>query len=355
MNGRNNYLVVGIFVTSGIVLLVALSLMFAGGNSTEPSQRYTVFFHRDISGLTLGAPVRYLGVGVGQVVDMRLMTNNGSSVRVDLEVLQSTPINSATYASLAFQGVTGVAFISLAADDVEQPMALDAGDFEYPVIPARDVGLAALLSDGPEITHKITLLLDRANRILGEENQAAITRSLANIENLSESLVEDGPEITHKITLLLDRANRILSEENQAVITRSLANIENLTGSLAGQENTIAALPAQLHSILEQVERTVGQLQSTLDQAEPDLLATLATLNKTSTNLANISARMDGWVTDHDRDVDQFISGGLAQVPALITDTKNTIRELEKLLAELRNNPSQLVYKPQSEPVVVEP
>ena len=311
MNGRNNYLVVGIFVTSGIVLLVALSLMFAGGSSTEPSQRYTVFFHRDISGLTLGAPVRYLGVGVGQVVDMRLMTNNGSSVRVDLEVLQSTPINSATYASLAFQGVTGVAFISLAADDVEQPMALDAGDFEYPVIPARDVGLAALLSDGPEITHKITLLLDRANRILGEENQAAITRSLA--------------------------------------------NIENLTGSLAGQENTIAALPAQLHSILEQVERTVGQLQSTLDQAEPDLLATLATLNKTSTNLANISARMDGWVTDHDRDVDQFISGGLAQVPALITDTKNTIRELEKLLAELRNNPSQLVYKPQSEPVVVEP
>ena len=311
MNGRNNYLVVGIFVTSGIVLLVALSLMFAGGSSTEPSQRYTVFFHRDISGLTLGAPVRYLGVGVGQVVDMRLMTNNGTSVRVDLEVLQSTPINSATYASLAFQGVTGVAFISLAADDVEQPMALDAGDFEYPVIPARDVGLAALLSDGPEITHKITLLLDRANRILGEENQA--------------------------------------------VITRSLANIENLSGSLADQENTIAALPEQLHKILEQVEKSISQLQSTLDQAEPDLLDTMVMINKTATNLANISARMDGWVAGHDRDVDQFISGGLAQVPALITDTKNTIRELEKLLAELRNNPSQLVYKPQTEPVVVEP
>ena len=354
MNGRNNYLIVGIFVTSGIVLLVALSLMFAGGNSTGPSQRYTVFFHRDISGLTLGAPVRYLGVGVGQVVDMRLMTNNGSSVRVDLEVLQSTPINSATYASLAFQGVTGVAFISLAADDVEQPMALDAGDFEYPVIPARDVGLAALLSDGPEITHKITLLLDRANRILGEENQAVITRSLANIENLSESLA-DGPEITQKITLLLDRANRILDEKNQAAITRSLANIENLSGSLADQENTIAALPEQLHKILEQAEKSISQLQSTLDQAEPDLLDTMVMINKTATNLANISARMDGWVTGYDRDVDQFIRGGLAQVPALITDTKNTIRELEKLLAELRNNPSQLVYKPQSEPVMVEP
>ncbi len=354
MNGRNSYLVVGIFVTSGVVLLVALSLMFAGGSSTEPSERYTVLFHRDISGLTLGAPVRYLGVGVGEVVDLRLMTNNGSGVRVDLEVLQSTPINSATFASLAFQGVTGVAFINLAADDSDQPMALEAGDFEYPVIPARDVGLAALLSDGPEITHKITVLLDHANNILGEENQTVITQSLANIEKLSESLA-DGPEITQKITLLLDRANRILDDKNQAAITRSLANIENLSGALAAQENTIAALPEQLHKILEQTEMTIGQLQTTLDQAQPDLLATMVMINKTSTNLANISTRMDGWMAGHDGDVDQFISGGLAQVPALITDTKNTIRELEKLLAELRNNPSQLVYKPQTEPVVVEP
>jgi ABC-type transporter Mla subunit MlaD len=78
-------------------------------------------------------------------------------------------------------------------------------------------------------------------------------------------------------------------------------------------------------------------------------------LNEASTSLANISARMDGWLTENDRQMEQFMSAGLAQIPALIADTRNTMRELEKLLVELRDNPSQLVYKPQTEPVVVEP
>ena len=310
MNGRNSYLIVGAFVSIGLVAMIAMVLFFAGGRSTEPIVRYTVMFERDISGLTLGAPTRYLGVEVGQVNAMSLVTQNGTKVRVDLEVLQSTPVTTASYASLAFQGVTGVAFVSLASDQDVRAMPLVAGDSEYPVIPARDVGLAALLSDGPEISHKITVLLDRANQLLDHDNQDSLSRSLA--------------------------------------------SIDKLTQSLAAQEQTIGALPHQLHSVLEQIETTVGELRATLDQAEPDFLATIRRLNQTSDNLANISARMDDWLTEHDRDVQQFIDGGLGKTPALIADTRNTMRELEKLLNELRENPSQLVYKPQSEAVVVE-
>ena len=311
MNGRNSYLVVGIFVSVGLITLIVMSFIFAGGRSTEPSTRYTVFFQRDISGLTLGAPVRYLGVGVGQVDAMSLTTHDGTKVRVDLKVLQSTPVTTATYASLAFQGVTGVAFISLAADQNAQTNKLVADDFEYPVIPTRDVGLAALLSDGPEIARKVSQLLDRANQLL--------------------------------------------DENNRATLARSLANIEKLTDSLAGQEDTIASLPGQLHTVLGQIESTLEQLQATLDPARPDVLTTMTKLNQASTNLASISARLDGWLTDNDRNMQQFFSAGLAQMPALIADTRNTMRELEKLLRELRENPSQLVYKPQSEPVIVKP
>ena len=90
MNGRNSYLVVGIFVSVGIVTLIVMSFILAGGRYAEPTTRYTVFFERDISGLTLGAPVRYLGVAVGQVDAMRLTTTDDTRVRVDLEVLRST-------------------------------------------------------------------------------------------------------------------------------------------------------------------------------------------------------------------------------------------------------------------------
>ncbi len=311
MNGRTSNLVVGIFVSIGLVTLIVMILSFAGGRSTEPNVRYSVFFQRDISGLTLGAPVRYLGVGVGQVVDMALTTDDVTKVRVDLEVRKSTPVTTATYASLAFQGVTGVAFISLAADDNGQAKELVTDNFEYPVIPTRDVGLAALLSDAPAITQKVTELLDRANEMLNENNSAALARSLVNIEKLTESL--------------------------------------------AGEDDAITSLPDQLRTVLGEFENTLTQVQTVLNQVEPDLLATMTKLNQTSTNLASISARLDGWLTDNDRDMNQFISGGLGQMAVLVTDTRKTIRELEKLLADLRENPSQLIFEPQSEPVVVEP
>ncbi len=311
MNGRNSYLVVGLFVSIGLVVLIAMTLNFAGGRSTEPNTRYTVLFERDISGLTLGAPVRFLGVGVGQVVGMGLTKYDGTKVRVDLEVLQSTPVSTATYASLAFQGVTGVAFISLGADQNEQTKKLVAGDFEYPVISTRNVGLSALLSDAPAITHKLIEILDRVSQLLDENNSSAISRSLANIEKFTESL--------------------------------------------AANDNSMASLPDQLRSVLGEFEITLTQVRGTINRAEPGLVATMTNLDQASANLANISARLDGWLTDNDRDVEQFISGGLGQMAVLITDTRNTIRELEKLLADLRENPSQLVYKPQSEPVVIEP
>lgn len=310
MNDRNSYMLVGTFVTLGLVALIGMLFKLAGGRSSEPNTRYAMFFERDISGLTLGAPVRYLGVEVGQVVDMNLVTSDGTRVRVDLELLQSTPINSATYASLAFQGVTGVAFISLAAEEFGRTSKLVTSEYDLPVIPTKEVGLAALLLEAPEISHKVTNLLDRANMLLAEENIAALARTLANIENISASLARD--------------------------------------------DTGIAQLANQLRIVLAEAESTFGQIQTVLQRAEPDLLATMSELHTASSNLADISKRIDGWLTNRDRDINKFISGGLGQSAALITDTRSTVRELEMLLSELRVNPSQLIFKPQNDPVIAE-
>lgn len=312
MNGHNKYLAVGVFIVVGIGLLIMLSLMFSGGRSSESNIRYSLLFQRDISGLTLGAPVKYLGVEVGEVIDMSLITGNATNVKVDLELLESTPVNSTTFASLSFQGVTGVAFISLASDDrIPLTKISKNKDFKYPVIPTRDVGLAALLADGPEITIRLTQFLDRANVVLNDKNINSISNTLA--------------------------------------------NIDRLTTSLSSQENTIREIPRQLKVILEQVEKTVQQLQSTIDQARPDFLSSMDTLNKATASLEKVTVRLDKWAVEHEGDIDKFISGGLAQAPALISDTRLAVRELQKLLNDFRSTPSQLIYKPNSEPVVVEP
>lgn len=312
MNGNNKYLEVGIFVAVGIAVLIMVSLMFAGNNKTAANTPYSLIFERDISGLILGAPVRYLGVEVGHVVDMQLNSKNGTSVQVDLEVLESAPINSATYASLSFQGVTGVAFISLAEDkEIPASKLVAIKGYKFPVIPTRDVGLSALLSSGPEITGRMLVVLDKLNLLLNEDN----------LDSLSNSL----------------------------------SNIETLTASLAGQESTLSELPTQLKNILTQIDKTAKQLQRTINNGEPDFLTAMQNLNRATKSLEKVTVRLDKWAVEHEPDIKSFMSGGIAQTPELISDTREALRELEKLLAEFRKNPSQLIYKPQSKPVVVEP
>lgn len=312
MNGNNKYLEVGIFVAVGIAVLIMVSLMFAGNNKTAANTPYSLIFERDISGLIQGAPVRYLGVEVGHVVDMQLNSKNGTSVQVDLEVLESAPINSATYASLSFQGVTGVAFISLAEDnEIPASKLVAINGYKFPVIPTRDVGLSALLSSGPEITGRMLVVLDKLNLLLNEDN----------LDSLSNSL----------------------------------GNIETLTSSLAGQESTLSELPTQLKNILTQIDKTAKQIQGTINKGEPDFLTAMQNLNRATKSLEKVTVRLDKWAVEHEPDIKSFMSGGIAQTPELISDTREALRELEKLLAEFRKNPSQLIYKPQSKPVVVEP
>lgn len=310
MNRNNSNLIVGVFVSIGVIALVAIVLVLAGERASESTARFTVLFERDISGLTVGAPARYLGVEVGRVIDMRLVTGTSTRVRVDLEVLESTPVTTATFASLAFQGVTGVAFISLAPDQAFAAQPLLAGEFEYPVIPARNTGLAALLSDGPEITQKISALLEKANRLLNETNRDSLGRTLA--------------------------------------------NIETLTGALAAEEKTIGELPAQIRRLLTRFDRTASEIQSTISAAGPELASALQAIDQTSENLARISSRVDYWLSVHDPDIQDFMDGGLAKLPLLIVDAREAMRELEKLLIELRESKSQFLYKPTTDAIELE-
>ena len=142
MEERLNYLIVGTFVLVAISALVGLALWFGGGAGQVPLARYLVFFERDVSGLTPGSPVRYLGVDVGQVTSISLVPGNARRVQVDIDIDREAPVDAGTYAGLTYQGVTGVAFISLAADPGEHAPIQATPDLDYPVIPSRSIGFA---------------------------------------------------------------------------------------------------------------------------------------------------------------------------------------------------------------------
>ena len=68
---------------------------------------------------------------------MDIIPGDPMSVRVDIEVRESTPVDTGTTASLLFQGVTGVAVINLTGEPGQNlPLKTPPGH-DYPVIEVR--------------------------------------------------------------------------------------------------------------------------------------------------------------------------------------------------------------------------
>jgi phospholipid/cholesterol/gamma-HCH transport system substrate-binding protein len=308
MNNKN--FAVGIFVALALAIFVAATLWLTGKQGSEPTVNYSIYFEKDVGGLMLGGPVFYLGVNVGTVTAMTIIPGNPMSVRVDVEVLESAPIDGGTYASLALQGITGVAVIKFLADPgVHEP--LQAGeDGGFPVIPVRDTGFTALLAKAPAVVDKLDSILVNVNEILGQENRDFVS-----------DMLED---------------------------------ISDITGALAAKEETIGELPVLLKQAIEDLQGNLKQIKALVGNLEPGLQSTVASLEQTMQNLESMTARLEVMTETNEKDLNAFLGDGLGQVPALITDLRSTLREVDKLVKGLREDPSKLIYKPIHDAIDVE-
>jgi phospholipid/cholesterol/gamma-HCH transport system substrate-binding protein len=301
---------VGLFVVFAIAAFVGGTLWLTGNKGAELTVDYSMYFESDVSGLMLGGPVFYLGVEVGTVTDMTIVPGNPMSVRVDAEVLQNTPINNGTYAGLALQGITGVAVVKLKADPGEHELLqLEKGQKNL-VIPIRDSGFTAMMSRAPGVVEKLDSALVQVNQILGPENREFITKVLSDLATVS--------------------------------------------GALAEQEAAISDIPVTLNNAMNELHDSLILIKSMAGELEPELESVMSSINKVTDDLARISGRLDSWTATNDSDMNAFMGDGLGQVPAMVSDTRQLLREIEKLVKDLRENPSSLIYEAKEDSVDVE-
>lgn len=308
--GDRNF-AVGLFVSVAIAAFVFFVIWLTGRTGEQDLTRYTLLFHKDVSGLSVGGPVKYMGMKVGSVILMDIERIEGVKIRVDIDVLSSTPVDNGTFASLALQGITGVAVVNLETEQGEHPPLAVLPDRDYPIIPVRIVGFSALMSNAPEIMNKLNNILGQAEKILGEENQSAIAATLENIKVLTETL--------------------------------------------AAEREAIGALPNNLNDTIADIQATVKQLQVMISELQPGITSTIENVDQSSKNLASLTGRVDGMLQRHEQDIGRFVEDGLAEAPALMEQTRKVLRDLEKMLQDLQDGPSQLIYRHDENAVEIEP
>jgi phospholipid/cholesterol/gamma-HCH transport system substrate-binding protein len=309
MTGNRN-LSVGLFVLAALTIGFVLTVWITGQRGTVEVTPYSVLVENDVTGLAVGGPVFFLGVKVGLVEDTVIVPGDPAVIRVDIEVEESTPVNGGTWATLAPQGITGVSVINLSNDPGAQGPVQRVEGQPYPVIPYRDSGFSAILSSAPAVLTKIEDVLDSANEILNEGNQASVAETLENIRTLSEAL--------------------------------------------ASEQAALARLPGEIDRVLTELAGASAQVRGLLEEVAPEAKQAVVNLELGTARLASLAVRLEEWSAAHERDLDTFADDGLAQFTELVGESRSTVRELEKLLTDLRREPSSLVYRGREEAVPVD-
>src|SRR5665647_1211610 len=178
MENKAHALAAGIFVVVVAAMLIALASWLT--RDTGERDIYEISTREIVSGLQPQAAVRYRGVNVGKVASIGFDPKATGNVLIRLEIGQDAPVTRDTFATLSYQGVTGLAFVQL--DDSGKPAPRLVPDNENPPrIPLKPSLLSKLAARGEVILDQVEKVTGRMNELLGDANQRRVATVLDNL------------------------------------------------------------------------------------------------------------------------------------------------------------------------------
>ena len=185
MENKSHAIAAGTFVLLLAALLIAMAVWLTRDNSTQ--RVYEISSKDSVTGLQPQAGVRYKGVQVGRVTAIGLDPQTRGNVLVRIAVSDAAPVTASTYASLGFQGVTGLAFVQL--DDSADATAPLATSIAHPGrIPMRPGMMSRLTEQGGNLLKQLDQASQRVNALMAPENQKALFTAVSNLSQAAAGI-----------------------------------------------------------------------------------------------------------------------------------------------------------------------
>lgn len=287
MEAKTNYTIVGIIVLILIGGLISTGLWLSVGFNQKNYQLYEVHMREAISGLSSEAPVKFNGVQVGFVKSIGLNEEDPQEVTLLLNIEEGTPITVSTTATLIAQGITGNTYVGLAATSSDLTPLKAVAPHPYPIIPAKPSLLKQLdsvLKDVAENINKVSLRMDE---VLDQENVRHIKESLANVQAATAVLASDSKTIHRS----LGNLDTVL--QNGAKASEKFGEaINKMEGGLDSFNQMARSMKDAGKSVTETMHSGKVAIDKISQQALPPAVVLLQRLDTIAVNLERLSAQL---------------------------------------------------------------
>lgn len=200
---------IGVFVVGAVILLIAAILIFGSGALFKQSDKYIVYFDGSIKGLSVGAPVIFRGVKVGNVSSIDLVYDEKTEnvlipVVIDVELSRvkgkAEGFGYPDYARFIEQGLRAklevqsflTGQLMLAFDFYpDNPQKLYNITKQYPELPALPISpdIFEIMNEIPikEITSNLVQAVTGINRLVNSEGIADLDKTLREVTQSARS------------------------------------------------------------------------------------------------------------------------------------------------------------------------
>ena len=304
----------GVFSLCGLALLVAGILAFGARDYLQPRSEFETYIRGDVTGLAVGSGVELRGVNVGKVTridfswteyevtqpsyivvefEMRNDIAPGSPGAAQNELLQSA-IKRGLRARIKSKGITGASVLSLEyVDPEENPPVQVPWTPKYTYIPSATGQFVELLASLQKVLHNV-------------EN--------FDLNSLSKSAQYDLKSAGH----LLDKAGQF----------------------------DFGGLSTNANSLLTELQSSSGQLKSLIQDTDDTIKK--AQLQKLSQDLDSLTGRLQDAFTRLEPGAANIDFNALNQT---LTNARQTIRDMDDVLTELKQYPSGFLFGKPPQPV----
>jgi paraquat-inducible protein B len=254
MSVRAKPTIVGLFVSGAVVLAVAAVLLFGSGKFLSHRERFVIYFTDSVNGLSIGSPVKFKGVQIGEVTDIKIhydqpLDSDAIPVFIEIDTTRqhrdlgdNTDLSDPDVFKKQVEGglrarlemlsfVSNQLYVDLDyAPDPTTPKIVGL-THPYKEIPSESSGLSEMVKsvttalanlskvDFGQIADKINRLEDQLSQAVGQLDFKTINNSLVAATNNLNALLGDPKikEALDKLGTTLDDLDRLAANVNQQV------------------------------------------------------------------------------------------------------------------------------------------
>ena len=327
MNKKISPAMIGAFVIGAVALIVIAILVFGSGRLFRQTREFVLYFDNSVNGLRVGAPVKFKGVEIGSVKDIRLQLEKGAEVNkipviieidlekltsrgardvvaVDREALRKEIVDRGLRGQLEMESlVTGLLYVAIdffPGTPINLVQRTD-GDYKYPEVPTLPTSLE-------QAKGAVERILNKLEEIDFKELGANLQATIKGVNRTVNS-----PEVESALRSLA----RVMPKVDEAVV-----NIRNLAGTTEDKVKILA----------DDLQHTSADARLALKQAGDALKQTQETMKRAEAAVANIET-----LSDLDSPVNYELVKGLR-------DVSTAARSLRSLTDYLERNPNAVIF-----------